>query len=186
MMLVASLAIGMAAFSCDADKSKTAANAPTQAKPAEHAPAKAAAAEPAKEEAPAKEAAAGDDKVKTVEGAPPDKKDRYSLKIDTPEAKAGTESKVKIRVVPKGRWHMNLDFPTSLKMEAPKDVKLAKADQKKKDAIKLDLGQVEYDVAFTAAQAGEKDFTGKFKFAICIEEACAPVTEKLAFKVTVK
>jgi hypothetical protein len=182
MMLVASLAIGMAAFSCDADKSKTAANAPNQAKPAE--PAKEAA--PAKEAEPAKEATAGEGKVKTVAGAPPDKKDRYTLKVDTPEAKAGAESKVKIRVVPKGKWHMNLDFPTSLKMEAPEDVKLAKANQKKKDAIKLDAGQIEYDVAFTAAQAGEKDFTGKFKFAICIEEACAPVTEKLAFKVTVK
>ena len=128
----------------------------------------------------------GDEKkVKLVEGTAPGADDRYELKIETPEAESGQESKVTVRVVPKKPWHMNLDFPTSLKVDGPEGVALANANLKKGDA-QLDENACQFDVAFTPSAAGEQTFTGKFKFAVCQDEACSPVTEDIEFKVAVK
>lgn len=126
-----------------------------------------------------------DPKVKVVEGADPGD-DRYALKIEPGEGKVGQENTVLVTVVPKGPWHMNLDFPTSLAVSGPGDVKLSKGDQNKADAIKLDEKSAEFGVKFTTDAAGDKAFTGKFKFAVCQDEACSPVTEELAFRVAVK
>ena len=148
-----------------------------------------ATASPAKSGEPGKAAEAGKPdggtKVKTVAGSPPGGDDRYALQFDTPEAKAGQEGTVTVRVVPKAPWHMNLDFPTSLKLQAPEGVTLANGDLKKADA-KLDESTCTFDVKFTAPTAGEHAFSGKFKFAVCQDEACSPVTEEVEFKVAVK
>ena len=141
-------------------------------------PEKTAAATPAK-------TPEADTKVKVVEGANPTE-DRYALKIDPVEGKVGAENTVLVTVVPKAPWHMNLDFPTSLAIGAPDGVTLAKAEMKKADADKLDENSAEYSVKFTPAAAGDKSFTGKFKFAVCQDEACSPVTEEVEFKVAVK
>jgi hypothetical protein len=55
-----------------------------------------------------------------VEGAIPTD-DRYTLRVDPPAdaARSGREGTVKVTVVPKAPWHMNLDFPTSLAIGAP-------------------------------------------------------------------
>ncbi len=126
------------------------------------------------------------DKVKVVDGAAPEGNDRYALQIDAPAATAGTETTVTVKVVPKAPWHMNLDFPTSLKLDAaPPGVTLAKAELRKADA-KLDEAGCQFDVKLTAAQPGDQTLTGKFKFAVCQDEACSPVTENVEVKLAVK
>ncbi len=163
---------------CSSSETKTETTAP--AKPDDKASAKTDAKPEAAEGAPA-----ADKNVKVVDGAAPSGDDRYELKIETPEAQAGQESKVTVRVVPKEPWHMNLDFPTSLKVSAPDGVALTKADLKKGDA-QLDEKACQFDVAFTPSAAGDQSFSGKFKFAVCQDEACSPVTEDIEFKVAVK
>ena len=128
---------------------------------------------------------AADPLVKTVPGADPTD-DRYVLRIDAGDAAVGREGNVKVTVVPRAPWHMNLDFPTSLALTAPSGVTLVKAELKKGDATKLDEQSAEFDVKFTAAAAGEQTFNGKFKFAVCQDEACSPVTEEFAVKLAVK
>jgi len=124
-------------------------------------------------------------KVKVVDGKAPAGDDRYALEFDTPQAESGKESTVTVRVVPKSPWHMNLEYPTALKVEAPEGVSVAKADMKKADA-KLDEDGCQFDVSFTPSAAGEQTFTGEFKFAVCQDEACSPVKEDIQFKVAVK
>lgn len=120
------------------------------------------------------------------EGAPASD-ERYTLQIQPPgEAKAGEEGVVHIKVLPKGPWHMNLEYPTKLTVTPPDGVTLAKAEQKKPDAVSLTDETCEFDVAFTSTAAGDKSFSGKFKFAICQDEACSPVQEDIDFKVAVK
>jgi len=130
--------------------------------------------------------AAGDGKVKVVPGQAPSADDRYELTVDAAQAKVGEPASVAVRVVPKAPWHMNLDFPTSLKVEAAAGVELAKAQLGKADAAKLDEHGCRFDVGFTASEPGERTFTGKFKFAVCQDEACAPVTRDVEFKVAVQ
>jgi hypothetical protein len=137
-------------------------------------------------DATADQAQADGEKKKVVEGAPPGGDDRYALSIETPEAKAGERAQVVVRVVPKAPWHMNLDFPTSLELEPPGGVEVTKASLKKADAAELDEDQCRFDVEFEAADAGEKAFTGTFKFAVCQDDACVPVTESVEFKVAVR
>lgn len=128
----------------------------------------------------------GGDKVKIVAGKDP-LDDRYVLTVEPPsDVAVGAQGLVKVTVVPKAPWHMNLDYPTSLAVAAPKDVTLPKAEQRKDDAVKIDDNGAEFGVAFTPASAGEKSFTGTFKFAVCQEDACAPVTEDIEFRVAVK
>ena len=110
----------------------------------------------------------------------------YELKIEPATAKAGEESKVSIKVVPQGPWHMNLEYPTKLEITAPDGTTVAKPALAKADAVKLDEQGCEFSVAFTPDAAGAKQFTGEFKFAICQDEACVPKTETLAFEVTVE
>lgn len=171
--LVAALLLG----ACDGDKPATAPEG--------------GAASPAKTgadggKAPVADAGKGGDKVKTIDGKAPGGDDRYALQIEAPEAKAGQPAQVTVKVVPKSPWHMNLDFPTSLKVSAPDGVTIDKADLKKGDAAKLDESTCQFDVKFTPAAAGESKFTGKFKFAVCQDDACSPVTEDVEFKVAVK
>jgi hypothetical protein len=182
-LLLVSAVVALAIGGCDKD-TKPAATAPSGAS-------KTAAAQDDGGEAPAGEpgtdkAGTPGERVKVVEGAPAGADDRFALHVDTPEAKAGQEGEVMVRVVPKEPWHMNLDYPTSLKVAAPEGVTLAKADLKKADAKKLDESACEFAVKFTPAAAGEQSFTGEFKFAVCQDEACAPVTKNLEFKVAVK
>lgn len=144
---------------------------------------------PSESATPPKTAAAptaADPTVKVIEGRDP-ADDRYSLAIEPPAAvAAGAAGAVKVSIVPKAPWHMNLDYPTSLAVTAPGDVSVAKAEQRKDDAARLDDNGAVFNVEFTAAKAGEASFTGQLKFAVCQEDACAPVTEEIEFKVAVK
>jgi hypothetical protein len=112
--------------------------------------------------------------------------EQYALQIDPGEGKVGEEGKVSIKVVPNETWHMNLDYPTKLEVAPPTGVEVAKTKQTKDDAVTLTEESAEFAVAFTPSEAGEKTFTGEFKFAVCQDTACVPKTEKLEFKVAVK
>jgi len=165
-------------------ESKPAAKNPTPS--ADAAVAASPEAKPTEDEA-GNDPGAGGEKVKVVDGKAPGGDDRYALQIEPPaEAAAGKEGEVVVRVVPKKPWHMNLEFPTSLKVTPPDGITLVNADLKKADARTLDDDSCEFAVKFTPAAAGEHTMTGKFKFAVCQDEACSPVTEDVEFKVAVK
>jgi len=166
-------------------ESKPAAKTPTS----EGQPKTAAKAAPDAKDKPASadKADPGPGKVKVVEGKAPGGDDRYALEIEPPaDATKGQEGQVMVRVVPKKPWHMNLDFPTSLKVEPPPGVELANASLKKGDALTLDDDSCVFAVKFTPSEAGDHAFSGKFKFAVCQDDACSPVTEDVSFKVAVK
>lgn len=127
----------------------------------------------------------GEGKVGVEAGGAEEAKE-YALEIDPADATVGAESKVSIRLVPQGEWHMNLEYPTKLEITAPEGTTVAKPKLAKGDAIKLDEAGCEFAVGFTPDSAGSKKFTGEFKFAICREEACVPRTETLEFEVAVK
>lgn len=128
----------------------------------------------------------GPQKVASVDGAPGDGGDEYEVKISPAEAKVGEAAKVTIEVLPADGWHLNMEFPTALTVEAPADVSLAKAEYGKADAVEFGEGRGEFAVGYTASAAGDKAFSGELKFAICQDTGCAPRTERLAFNVPVE
>lgn len=171
------------AMACSGNTNAPAQDEPEPAASAEEAGAKA----PAEDDAIAGKAIDDGGKAGVITGEIEGGDDRFVLTVDVPtEAKAGEQGKVTVRVEPSGPWHMNLDYPTSLKIEAATGVQLAKAEQKKVDAVKLDENSCEYEIAFTPEGDGDKAFKGQFKFAVCQDDACSPVTKDIAFQVAVK
>ncbi len=166
------------AVGCGGDK-ETAAPASSSAAEAAAGPAAGA------DDAAAPKAPEGE-KTKVIDGPDP-ADERFTVKIDPPaDASVGAEGKVKVTVLPKEPWHMNLDYPTSLAVNSPTDVKLAKESLAKEDVLRLEDSGLEYEVAFTPSAAGDKSFTGELKFAVCQDDACAPVTQAVDFRVAVK
>ncbi|WP_152629684.1 hypothetical protein [Haliangium ochraceum] len=113
--------------------------------------------------------------------------DSYSLVIDSPDALAsGSEGVVHVKVVPKTGWKMNKEFPTKLKVEAPSGVEITKAEQRVADAERFDDGGASFAVKFKSSEAGQKSFSGQFKFAVCTDTTCDPKKEQLAWVVDVQ
>lgn len=66
-------------------------------------------------------------------------------------------------------------------------MKVEKDVLKKEDAAKFEEKGADFDVAFTAADAGKKTVDYELKFAVCKgKEACKPVSEKGTISVDVK
>jgi hypothetical protein len=114
-------------------------------------------------------------------------KEWYTLTIDVPDGvKSGAKGVVNVTLVPRNGRKINQEFPTKLTVDAPAGVKVDKPKQKKGDATYFSEKKASFKVAFTSTAAGEKAFSGKFKFAVCTDATCDPKTEKLAFRVAVQ
>ncbi len=109
--------------------------------------------------------------------------DRFSVEVVAPEGvKVGSAASVTVKVTPNAPWHMNLDYPTSLKVDAPAGITLSKAEFKKGDAAKLDETGCEYKVDVTPSSEGAASVPATFKFAICQDDACLPIEENVEIK----
>jgi hypothetical protein len=112
----------------------------------------------------------------------------YVVEVTVPEA-AATEGRIGVaRVTLKATsgFHVNKEFPLSLKVTAPEGISLAKTQLGADDAAKLEELEAAWDVKFTASAAGDKAFAATFRFAVCTETTCDPKIEKLAWNVQVK
>ena len=127
----------------------------------------------------------GEGKVGTTP-APEGANSQYALQIDPGEATVGQPGTVTIKVIPSESWHLNLEYPTKLTVTPPAGIDVPKPKLSKDDAVKFSEHDCEFAVAFTPSEAGDKVFTGEFKFAVCQDTACVPKTEKLEFHVAVK
>ena len=112
--------------------------------------------------------------------------DQYDLSVTKPTAKTNERAVARVSIRPKGAFHVNVDYPTKLKITAPDGVKLEKDVQRGPDAAKFEKGALDFEVAFTADGAGTKSFSGELKFAVCTDTECKPSTEKVSFDVDVK
>ena len=112
--------------------------------------------------------------------------DRYDLSATAAAAKVNTHAVAKVSVAPKGAYHMNLQFPVSLKVTAPDGVKLDKDKLTKDDAKRFDKAGLDFEIGFTAASAGKKTLTGELRFAVCTDTDCQPQKESVTITVDVK
>jgi hypothetical protein len=104
-----------------------------------------------------------------------------TLTIGKCAGKAGAEMVVPVKVEPAAGYHVSQDFPSSLKLEPPSDVKLAKAeltagghDSAQGDATSHTEKLLQFDVKATPAKAGSWEVKGWFKFGVCDKESCHP------------
>lgn len=119
-------------------------------------------------------------------GAPAFADAAYTVKVEAPPVKKAEKAKARIHITPGAGFHMNKEYPTSVTVAPPAGVTLEKPKLTAKDAAKFEEAGADFDVVFTAADAGAKAFTGEIKFAVCSANSCDPKREKLSFTVEVK
>ena len=111
----------------------------------------------------------------------------YVLKVDAPPAKKGQKSVAKVKITPAAGYHMNKEYPTSLVLSSvPAGVTVDKMKQTMKDATKWTETEGEFDVAYTAADAGKKTVSGEIKFAVCSANTCDPKKSNVSIEIDVK
>lgn len=104
----------------------------------------------------------------------------YTLKIDAPAAKKAQKGVAHIHITPGTGFHVNKDYPAAVKLTPPAGVTV---DPAKKT---IDEQALDFEVAYTSTDTGQKVFTGDLKFAVCSANSCDPKKEKLNFTVDVK
>ncbi|HEY2745990.1 MAG TPA: hypothetical protein VGL86_15245 [Polyangia bacterium] len=118
---------------------------------------------------------------------PPPAGAAYVLKVDAPPAKKGQKAVAKVHITPAAGYHMNKEYPTSLVLSAvPSGVTVDKMKWTMKDAAKWEETEGEFDIAYTAAEAGKKTMAGEIKFAVCSATTCDPKKSSVSFEIDVK
>ncbi len=116
-----------------------------------------------------------------------DKGERYVMKIDKPKSvKVGKEASYTVTISRTEPWHINQEFPTSLKVTPADGVTYPKVKLKKGDAEKFSEAEMVFKVPFTLAKKGSKDIESQLTFSICIESQCSRVKEKIKVAVRAK
>lgn len=111
----------------------------------------------------------------------------FIVTVDAPAGKSGQDGAVKVIVKPKKGWKLNLDFPTRLTVEPPSGVSVAKKTQKKADAVEFSEKKgATWSVSYKPSSAGNKQFSGDLRFAVCTDATCDPKRATIAFAVDVK
>ncbi len=109
----------------------------------------------------------------------------FTLNVAKVAAKKGQPAKATVTIMPAAGYHMNAEYPTSLKLKPPEGVTVANADLKKADA-KLSDRQASFEVVVTAASAGKKVVPGELRFAVCTDTTCDPQRSPVSIEVDVQ
>lgn len=109
----------------------------------------------------------------------------YTLTAAAVSGATGQPVKAQVVIKPAAGYHMNEEFPTSLKLSPMQGVTYAKAQLSKADAA-MSKSECRFDVVLTGAEAGKKTVTGNLSFAVCTETTCDPQKATVTIDLTVK
>ncbi|HET6583006.1 MAG TPA: hypothetical protein VFG69_06160 [Nannocystaceae bacterium] len=118
---------------------------------------------------------------------------RFEVDVDAPaRATAGRPSHARIKVRALSPWHMNLEYPATLRVHAPRGVEPTTdepgeptSDAPRVRAERLDSESAEFEWPFTPRHGGEARFEAQLQFAVCGAEECAPESVPIDFTVDV-
>lgn len=99
---------------------------------------------------------------------------------------ANEEGRFEIVLNPRGNYHVNTQYPLSIQVEAPSEIRLPDPEIEVGDAAEFGEPRARFQVAFTAASAGQHRVTARVDFAVCTPEACMPECRTLALVLPVE
>ncbi len=109
----------------------------------------------------------------------------YTITVAKVAAKKGQPATATVLIRPAAGYHVNKDFPTSLKLKLPAGVTAQKSEMNKADA-QLSEQQGSFQVVLTSAEAGKKTVPGDLKFAVCTDTTCDPQKSPVSIEMEVK
>ena len=109
----------------------------------------------------------------------------YTLAIAKVSAKKGQPATTQIVITAAAGYHLNTDFPTSIKFSPPAGVTATAA---KLDYDKANKSPQTGSLAVTLAstEAGKKQVAGELRFAVCTDTTCDPQRSPLTIDLDVK
>ena len=110
----------------------------------------------------------------------------YSIAVDKVTAKAGQQATAQVKILPGPNYHLNLDYPLSLKLTLPAGVTAPKSTFAKSDAKSWTEKGGQLDVVLVGSAAGPKTVQGQLKFAVCTATTCEPQTSPVTIELTVQ
>ena len=93
---------------------------------------------------------------------------------------AGQPGQFSVELKPKEGWHVNMDYPFAVEVDAPASVKIPKKRFEKADAASYTEDGVRLDVPMTPTGEGEQRIEIEVDFAVCTPDSCVPETKTLA------
>jgi hypothetical protein len=116
--------------------------------------------------------------------------DEGTLTIDKAEGKVGSELTSNLTITPSSDFHVNVDFPTKITLEAPDGVKLMKKEltaggssKAQGDASAFSEKSMAFAIKATADKPGSYEIKGKIKFAVCKVDQCFPKNQPITITV---
>lgn len=106
----------------------------------------------------------------------------YTVNVAKAQAKLGAKTVVQVKFKPGAGYHLNQDFPTTLKLTPTPGVAVEKPNQAKADA-QLTEQEGRFDVALTVSEAGAKTIVGELRFAVCTNTTCEPQRTQVKLEV---
>jgi hypothetical protein len=99
--------------------------------------------------------------------------------------KAGELGRVVLSIEPRGKFHINQEYPVEISVSATGDAKFPKSTLMKPDAAEFGDKKARFEVPFTAQAAGDQKLLANVKFAVCTDENCVPDERNLALALAV-
>lgn len=109
--------------------------------------------------------------------------DRYQLQISGQEIAPGHSGQVKLSLTADEPWHMNTDFPTSVKLSPVAGITIDEPTLKRGDARVLSEHKIVFIFDITAQRSGNYRVPGKIKFAICKNDSCSPASASFNLRI---
>lgn len=107
----------------------------------------------------------------------------FAVKVEAPSVQKAHKGVARIRITPGPGFHVNKEYPSSVKVVAPAGVTV---DKDKLPPTKVEEAAMDFEVPYTPTETGKKVFTGELKFAVCTAQSCDPKKAALHFTVDVK
>ncbi len=96
------------------------------------------------------------------------------------------EGRFEIVLTPRGNYHVNTQYPLSIRLDAPGGLTVPGEALEVGDAAEFGEPRARFQVPFTATSAGQHRVTARVDFAVCTPEACMPECRTLALVLPVE
>jgi hypothetical protein len=99
---------------------------------------------------------------------------------------SGKLGSVAISLTPRGKYHVNQDYPMSIALSGDPALQFPKAQMGKAESAEFTENVARFDVPVTPQAAGKHALTARVKFAVCTPETCVPDERTLALALAVE
>ena len=137
---------------------------------------------PTPEPAPPAEPLAAEDDESDSPAGPVVEEGAFELRAQAePQYAVDSDATFAIALTTRAGWHVNEDYPLSVKLTSPEGVEIARDEFTKDDATEFGEEAARFQVPFRAVQPGEHRVEANVDFAVCTPETCVPEERTLSF-----